>query len=68
MGKIVDVGDVPCNIGVVEVYSELYFLILGRKKFYFVDKALSEKLVHLENPLEPILYKDVESIEYDKKR
>ena len=35
LSKIVD--DVPNHISVVEISSETYLLVLGRKKFYFVD-------------------------------
>ena len=37
------IQDEPKHIGVVEKSGELYFLILGSRKLYFVDKTLREQ-------------------------
>lgn len=64
LGKIV--GDEPNHIGVIEIKGETLLLVLGRFKFYFVDKSLKDN--SSPDLLKPVAYQNIERIEYDLKR
>ena len=58
------INEVPNHVGVVEFANQMLFMILGRIRFYFVERTLRHHH-HSSQIIESIEYSKIELIETD---